>query len=405
MYHRGLCANCACRGVLLRLFGDDGQLSGSAAQIIEALLKCDRSAVLHWARRTALREPLAEGIREMGDILDHDTLDRLPTSKSVEWLRNVLVDAGALPHRDARLHRIERFIDTQLASIDNRDDRAAARAYTTWHHLRKLREQAARGPLKRGHGMGAQQEIVAVAAFLVDLRMQGLTLAMCRQQHVDDWLVRNPTRARINQFLAWAVRRGNAHDVAASPPESRRTRDTLTGDDERWQLIERLIQDPLLQTRDRVAGLFVLLYSQQTARLVTLKVADVTINPQGPVELKLGAVPLIVPAPLDRFLTELVQQRRGYGAVTAGDNTWLFPGGHAGQHISSTHMGVRLRRIGISPRIARNTALIDLAGELPAAVLAKLLGFSIKRAVTWNIEAGNTNPRYAAAVVRRSPHR
>jgi hypothetical protein len=66
--------------------------------------------------------------------------------------------------------------------------------------------------------------------------------------------------------------------------------------------------------------------------------------------------------------------------------------------MSSQRMGHRLRQIGVPPRLARNTALIDLAGELPAAVIAKLLDFSIKRAVTWNIEAGNTNPRYAAAV-------
>ena len=55
-------------------------------------------------------------------------------------------------------------------------------------------------------------------------------------------------------------------------------------------------------------------------------------------------------------------------------------------------MGIRLKRIGVSPKLARNTALIALAGELPAVVLSKLLGFSVKRAVVWNAEAGNTNP-------------
>jgi hypothetical protein len=109
-----------------------------------------------------------------------------------------------------------------------------------------------------------------------------------------------------------------------------------------------------------------------------------------------------VPTPVDRLLAELVEQRRGYAAIDVGTNPWLFPGGRSGRHLSPSQMGVRLRRIGVSPRIARNTALIELAGELPAAVLAKLLGFSIKRAVTWNIEAGNTRPRYAAAVARRS---
>jgi hypothetical protein len=58
-----------------------------------------------------------------------------------------------------------------------------------------------------------------------------------------------------------------------------------------------------------------------------------------------------------------------------------------------------------APRLARNTAPTELASELPAAVIAKLLGYRVKRAVAWNIEAGNTHPRYAAAVARRPPGR
>ena len=266
----------------------------------------------------------------------------------------------------------------------------------------ELRDQADRGPLKRGYGLGAQYEISAIADFLADLESKGLALASCRQHHVDDWLIRNPTRPRIHQFLAWAVRRGYARDVKAPTPETRQTRRTLPGEDTRWQLIQRLIEDPALETRDRVAGLLVLLYSQQTSRLVTLKVSDVTVEADQ-VKLKLGTVPLVVPAPVDRLIAELVQQRRGYAAVDVGVNAWLFPGGRSGRHLSANQMALRLRRIGIPPLIARNTALIELAGELPAAVIAKLLGFSIKRAVTWNAEAGNSNPRYAAAVARRAP--
>lgn len=82
-------------------------------------------------------------------------------------------------------------------------------------------------------------------------------------------------------------------------------------------------------------------------------------------------------------------------------NSTACSDGNRAKYLSASRMGVRLRRIGDFPRIARNTALIELAGELPAAVIAKLLGFAVKRAVAWNIEAGNTDPRYAAAVARR----
>ncbi len=391
--------------MLKRLFGRNGELRAAADQIIEALLRCDSSAVLQWAERTRLREPLAAAIRDMSDALSHQALDDLPPSKSVEWLRNILIQGDVLPPRDRYLHRTEMFIKSRLLGIENPDDRSAVRAFTEWHHLRKLRAHARQTPLKRGNGQNAQRETVAVTAFLADLHEKGASLESCRQEHVDDWLVRNPTRPEVHQFLAWAVKRGYAHDITAPPPPDRRVRHTFAGEGERWELIQRLIGDPNLETQDRVAGLLVLLYSQQTSRLVALKVSDVTVDTNGAMTLKLGAAPVVLPQPVDRSVAELIEQRRGYAAVSAGDSPWLFPGGRSGQHLSPERLGARLRAIGIVPRLARNTALIELASELPAAVIAKLLGCSVKRAVAWNIEAGNTHPRYAATVARRSPGR
>src|SRR5882672_3360215 len=57
-----------------------------------------------------------------------------------EWLRNILVDAGALPHRDVYLRQTEKFVEARLLTIQNRDDRVAARTFMEWHHLRKLRD-------------------------------------------------------------------------------------------------------------------------------------------------------------------------------------------------------------------------------------------------------------------------
>ena len=401
-YHRGLCNNCACPGVLTRLFSRDDSIGDPAAQIIAALLRHDRTAVLHWAEETKERRRLADAISGM-DALSHATLDALPASNSVDWLRNVLVNAQALPPRDHHLHRTELFIKKRLEGIQHAEDRSTVRTFMEWHHLRKLRQKAGRRPLRFGHGAGARTEMTAIAVFLASLHESGSDLNSCVQADVDSWLVANPTKVQINQFLKWATKRGYAHNITAPTPPDRRTRRTLpAGDDERWQLIQRLIEDGEIEVRDRVAGLLVLLYSQQTSRLVTLTTSSVTVDENNSCTITLGDVPLSVPEPLAVWLLELVAHRRGYAAVDLGTNPWLFPGGRAGQHISAQRMGIRLKRIGVSPKLARNTALIALAGELPAVVLAKLLGFSVKRAVVWNAEAGNTNPGYAAAVARRN---
>ena len=50
----------------------------------------------------------------------------------------------------------------------------------------------------------------------------------------------------------------------------------------------------------------------------------------------------------------------------------------------------------------RNTALMALASEMPAAVISGLLGLNLQRATTWTQDAGNTRPGYAAEIARRA---
>ena len=91
-------------------------------------------------------------------------------------------------------------------------------------------------------------------------------------------------------------------------------------------------------------------------------------------------------------------------SATRGTSRWLFPGGQPGRPVSAGRLGERLRQLGLRPGQARSTALFQLATELPAAVLARLLGIHIKVAVAWqHISAGDW-ARYAADVSRRLQH-
>jgi transglutaminase-like putative cysteine protease len=69
-----------------------------------------------------------------------------------------------------------------------------------------------------------------------------------------------------------------------------------------------------------------------------------------------------------------------------------------GRPLSAPQLAALLRSLGIPARLARNSALIDLAAQLPAAVLSQLLGIHLQTATAWTIEAGNTWLRYAAAL-------
>ena len=62
-----------------------------------------------------------------------------------------------------------------------------------------------------------------------------------------------------------------------------------------------------------------------------------------------------------------------------------------------------MRRLGLRPAHSRTTALSGLATELPAAVLARLLGTHIKVAVAWQQARTGDWTTYAADYSRRTP--
>jgi hypothetical protein len=77
---------------------------------------------------------------------------------------------------------------------------------------------------------------------------------------------------------------------------------------------------------------------------------------------------------------------------------WLFPGRVPGQPIDNHSLTNRLNRHGISARPARNGALMALAADLPAAIIADLLGMHINTAIRWVKYAGRDWADYLAAV-------
>jgi hypothetical protein len=102
-----------------------------------------------------------------------------------------------------------------------------------------------------------------------------------------------------------------------------------------------------------------------------------------------------------------VQQldRDRYGSAVIGrtdTHPWLFPGRIPGRPLSIGRLKGRLAAIGVVGRPARNTALIDLASQLPPAVLARLLGIDINTAGAWADRAARSGATYAADLTRRA---
>ncbi len=111
--------------------------------------------------------------------------------------------------------------------------------------------------------------------------------------------------------------------------------------------------------------------------------------------LQLGHEPIVLPGPLAALILQLIATRRGHAALgDQGNSRWLFPGGRPGRSISAYRQAERLRQLGLRPGPARSTALFGLATELPAALLARLLGIHISAA--WQRASSGDWATYAA---------
>jgi len=345
----------------------------------------------------ALLTELAAGQRP----LTHAALDDLPPSKTLTHLRSVLVGTGALPGRDEHLAQLERWIGTTVAARPDPGQKEVLHRYAVWHVLRRLRHRLRGTHATHGQAAVARRNIQAAVTFLDWLAAGDTTLASCTQARLDEWMAaaalsqRGPT----GNFVRWAR---NQKLTTVDFPATRWAGPARVIDTEaRWQQARWLLHDDSVRPEDRAAGLLVLLYAQQPAAISRLTLDHIQASGDQ-VRLTLGREPVVLPEPLASLILQVAATRRGHAIIgDRGSSPWLLPGGRPGQPISPYRLAERLHQIGIHPGPARSTALFQLATELPAAILARLLGIHIKVAVAWQHACAGDWMTYAAGISHR----
>ena len=399
----GRCMTCQLRKQLRDLLGSpDGTIRPGLQSLHDNLAGYERPAtVLGWLRKSTA----AAILRELGAgqrPLTHAALDELPDGKPLRHLRAVLVATGALPPRDEHTARLERWISRSLAERPDPGQRQLLHRYAVWHVVRRLRGRLGGANATHGQVLAAQRNIKAAIALLDWLTARDLTLVTARQGDLEEWLAgAQPThRTDAGNFVRWARRHKLTRmDFAAirwGGPSA------VIDTEARWQQARRLLHDDSLKPEDRLAGLLVLLYAQRATAISRLTLGHVQAA-NGQVRIRLGREPVVLPEPLDTLALTLTATRRGHAAIGGqGTSPWLFPGGQPGQPISSFQLTERLRQLGIRSGQSRSAALFQLATDLPAAVLARLLGIHISVAVGWQRASAGDWAAYAAEVSRRA---
>lgn len=402
LHHHGLCARCACHQQLLALLCHPAaDLPLHLQPVFQVLADSDPASVLRWLEQSSARTVLAQS-SQLDQPLTHDLLDRYPPNRAIEHLRKVLVAGNVLPRRDEYLATFERWIGPAVAKVHDPVERRIVRRFALWHQLRRLRARAERGSLTLGQAQRARAGVRTAVLLIAWLRAQGATLATCSQRDIDRWLVGGrSTNYHARPFLDWACGNGHAHNIEIPDRSGRRGPAKRIEDDQRWALVRRLLHDDAVSLEDRVAALLLLLYAQPLSKVARLTRDQIDGAP-GTVRVMLGAHPLDIPPPLDELLLRLAANRRGFAALAhTDDHPWLFPGGAPGLPLTSSHLMHRLHKLGIHARPARNTAMFDLAAQIPAVVLSRLLGIHINTAISWAEHAGAPGAAYAAEIVRR----
>ena len=358
-------------------------------------------SALNWLRTGAAAAVLAD-VAAGRTALTHQALDAHPRQRAADYLRHMLVAGGVLPARDEALARVERWSRDMLDAIDHPADRRLVQAYLTWQVLRRLRRRSQASPRPRTATGHARHQVHAVTAFLAWLRSRDLTLASCGQADVETWLATGPSAYDIRDFLTWAGERNQCQRLDVPGPQ-RRTGDA-TSPAQRWELISRLLHDDTLDLTDRAAGGLLLLFGQHLSRTAVMTTSQITEQDHA-VLVRFGQHEIPVPASRGGVLTELIRTGRSHtGTGSPAASRWLFPGGMPGLPITAARLGARLRAIGIRAMPGRRAALIDLAAQLPAAVLADTLNLSPGTAVRWMHQAGADWNRYAADIARTHDH-
>ena len=318
----------------------------------------------------------------------------------------MLVAADMLPTRDEALVRLEGWVtSTLLTGVEPPEHRRLLQAYATWRVLRRARRRAEHNNHGQTPTSYPRTQLLAAARFIGWLDQRGVPLADCSQADVDSWLADGPAGYPVKDFLVWAAE--HHHSPLMIVPTIGRTTGTATDPDERWALVARLLHDDTLDLTDRVAGAMLLCYGQQLSRIAVMTTDQVHRHgdPDAVVSLRFGAHNITVPEPLSDLVTALIDSGRSHRGVGSPATTpWLFPGHLPGRPITPSRLGERLRLLGVRALPGRRATLLQLAAEVPAAVLAELLHLTPGTATRWTRDAGGDWSRYAAELARRNDY-
>jgi hypothetical protein len=271
------------------------------------------------------------------------------------------------------------------------------RQFALWHHLPRVRADAARRPLRATAKQYVTHQFTQALVFLTWLHERGIAPREVTQAHIDTWYGEHRVHQRHNVrgFLIWAIQHGHLPRHLIASQMAYRPSASFT-QQRRLALLRRYLTDDSAPATSRAAACLLLLYAQPLSRILHLTTDDLT-TVDGELQLRLGDPPSPVPAPFAGLLNQLA------AASAESGTSLLLPGRFPGQPIAYGTLRCRLRNLGFPLIEARVSALRQLVLQAPAPVIADALGYHQTTTARQVAHAGATWSRYAAGDHPLSP--
>jgi hypothetical protein len=233
--------------------------------------------------------------------------------RTVAHLRDLLMDAGALPPIDRQITLFDRWAQRRLTATTDADHSWLLRQFVSSHQLPQLHPAARRAPLTASARNKAAAALLEAEQLLGWLDRHALSLSTLSQRDLDSWDIKQGDRA-AQVFLCWAQRIGHAPQLQQAPAAPRRRQPPLS--QRRQAQLDRTRSSPTtpLSCARAPQAALLLEVAERITRIVKLTVDDV-LSPgqdgQGrqDVYLRLGHPPTPLPEPLAALLLELIDAR------------------------------------------------------------------------------------------------
>jgi hypothetical protein len=395
------CERCTLAGLLTLLLDDGtGRIRPELSPLFGLLMTMERpGSGLAWLdMRRGQPGNAREMLRQLGlgqITLTHDAFHELQPWRAAAHMEELLMASGVLPALDRQICSFQRWLPGHLGTITDPGHVKTIRRYATWAVLAHLRARADRAPITPSIRRLAGEQVRHATGFLTWLAGRDRALATCQQADIDAWHAERSKhdRACLRPFLTWSAQTRLIRHL--NIPAQQISRGTQLTEDQRLDLLGRVLSDPAPALQVRAAAVIVLLYAQPLTRVVQLTL-DHVLRDGDNMLLQLGEPPSPVPGPAASLLLEHIANRDNMNTATNRDSRWLFPGRRAGQPCRPDHLAARLNEIGIPVAAARGAAIRQQLLEMPAPVVADALSYHHVTATRLAAQAGATWSRYAS---------